>query len=199
MSSARPEYRKLPPRVTTIACTRQYAIKKPESAPQATTRTKATPTAPQIGRPKSCQPTPMVMDVRPTRDATWMSMPPVTITSVTKSEIIKTGRLSLMLVNSSAGRKNLPFAAPKITNSSTSRPIRIMFQLVWPLDKNPLSVFIISEHRPSYLKGSKLPHQSLQSALQEPQKLSLEKHVRSDERVCSEQWSGAEAERPQRQ
>ena len=34
-----------------------------------------------------------------------------------------------MLVNSSAGRKHLPFAAPKMTNSSTSRPIRLLLTL----------------------------------------------------------------------
>jgi hypothetical protein len=49
-----PENRKLPPRVTIIGCTPQYATKNPESAPQRAATMTDKMTAPQMFMPPSC-------------------------------------------------------------------------------------------------------------------------------------------------
>ena len=53
-----------------MACTPQYAMKKPDSAPHSAAITTASATACQMLNPKSCHATPMVMEVRPTMEAT---------------------------------------------------------------------------------------------------------------------------------
>ena len=63
--SAMPEYRKLPPSVTTIGCTPPYAMKKPESAPHSAATTMAIATVAQMFSPASLQSTPMMILLRP--------------------------------------------------------------------------------------------------------------------------------------
>ena len=65
-------------------------MKKPESAPHSAATTVAITTAAQMFIPASLQSTPMMMLVRPMIEGAWMSMPPVIITSVTKSEMMHT-------------------------------------------------------------------------------------------------------------
>ena len=117
-------------------------MKKPESAPQAAATTMASKHDCRIEKPKSCQVTPMMIDVRPTSDATWMSMPPVIMTKVTKSEIIMTDMESSMLVRSSCGLRNLGLAAPKMTNSRTMSATSMRFQLACPLLRNDSPFFL---------------------------------------------------------
>ena len=81
-------------------------------------------------RPKSCQATPIIIDVKPTMAQDWISMPPVIITKVTKMEMYQMGRSLLAEVKIRARDKNLGLAAPNTAHSAASRHTRNRFQLV---------------------------------------------------------------------
>ena len=78
--------------------------------------------------PKSCQATPMMMEVNPTMAQDWISMPPVIMTKVTKIEMYQMGRSLLAEVKIRVRERNLGFAAPKITHSTISSATRNRFQ-----------------------------------------------------------------------
>ena len=80
-------------------------------------------------RPKSCQATPIVIEVRPTIAPAWISIPPVIMTKVTNRLIKQIAIKSFTLESNSGIRRNLAFAVPKITNSRIRKSSRNAFQL----------------------------------------------------------------------
>ena len=62
----------------------------------------------------------MTMEVSPTMELAWISMPPVIMTKVTNSEMMQMLMKFVMLETIDVMRKNFSkFAAPKIANSAS--------------------------------------------------------------------------------
>ena len=147
-------------------------MKKPERAPQRAATITARAAAAQMFRPKSCHATPTTMEVRPTMEETWMSMPPVIMTMLIPQESTMREALlfrmlrkfwglaklpprkmtayryrikntTTVLVSRRAGRRNFWLAEPKMTNSITRSSTKKAFQLkLGPLRRRLNQVFI---------------------------------------------------------
>ena len=90
--------------------------------------TTASATAAQILSPQSCHATPMMIEVSPTMEPAWISIPPVIMTSVTKIPMIPIGTKSFMLRNIDETFRNFGLVMPKMRISTRMTAIRNQFQ-----------------------------------------------------------------------